>query len=70
MATVGFRSMSVEDAAHILGCTVSRVRQLLRAETIVGEKLNARAWAVDRRSVAQFARKQPKTGRPRVGKTA
>lgn len=57
--------ISVAEAATIIGCTEGRVRQLLIDETLAGQKLNERAWAVERKSAENFA-KQPQTvGRPR-----
>lgn len=58
--------VSVADAAEILGCTVGRIRQLLIDGTIYGMKLNARAWAVERKSVEKLARIPQKVGRPRL----
>lgn len=61
---------SVAQAAKRLGCTTGRVRQLLRDELLKGEKLNARAWAVDRRSVERAAKREQVRGRPRIGTPA
>jgi hypothetical protein len=58
--------ISVKDAADILGCTEGRVRQLLDAEVIAGTKLHERAWAVERKSVEAYARREITVGRPRV----
>lgn len=58
--------ISVADAAAILGCTEGRVRQLLDAETIAGEKLHERAWAVERKSVEAYSKREITVGRPRV----
>jgi len=58
----------VSEAAAIIGCTTGRVRQLLIAGKLVGEKYvdadNA-PWAVDRKSVAAYSKVVQKTGRPR-----
>ena len=59
--------LSVEEAADLLGCTVGRIRQMLRAEELKGEKLNERAWAVDREDAEKAARKPQERGRPRIG---
>jgi hypothetical protein len=57
--------VSVSEAAEIIGCSDSRVRQLLIDRTLAGQKLNERAWAVERKSAESYA-KQPQTvGRPR-----
>jgi excisionase family DNA binding protein len=58
--------ISVPDAAALLGCTEGRVRQLIYEGTITGMKLNERAWAVDRKSVESYAKRDISTGRPRV----
>src|SRR5690606_28426241 len=57
--------VSVNEAAEVIGCTVGRVRQLLIAGRLEGEKLNERAWRVDRRSAEKYARDMAHTGRPR-----
>jgi excisionase family DNA binding protein len=61
--------VSVPEAADILGCTGGRVRQLLIAGELPGEKLNARAWAVDRKAVEKMAAIPRTKGRPRNGET-
>ena len=58
--------VSVSDAAAKLGCTEGRVRQLLIDGTIIGMKLNERAWAVDRKSLDKFAKIPQTSGRPRL----
>ena len=57
--------ISVAEAAVIIGCTEGRVRQLLIDETITGQKLNERAWAVERKSAETFAKVPQLIGRPR-----
>ncbi len=61
--------LSVEEAANFLGLTGSRIRQMLRDEELKGEKLNERAWAVERSSVEKAAKNQQDggRGRPRSG---
>lgn len=59
--------LSVPEAADALGCTVSRVRQLLRAGDLAGKKLNERAWAIRKADVDKLARVPYVTGRPRSG---
>lgn len=58
--------ISVSDAAEVLGCTEGRVRQLLDEKKIEGEKLHERAWAVDRKSVEAYSKREITTGRPRI----
>ena len=58
--------ISCEAAAKLIGCTRGRVRQLLRAGDIEGEKINARAWMVFRKSAEEYAKKQQPSGRPRI----
>lgn len=61
--------LSVPETAEILGVTGSRVRQMLANETLRGEKLNERAWAVYRDSVEKALKEQRDggRGRPRSG---
>lgn len=59
--------VSVPEAADILGCTGGRVRQMLIAGELEGQKLNERAWAVDRKSVEKMAKIPQTKGRPRNG---
>jgi len=61
--------LSVPEAADLLGVTGSRVRQMLGDGTLLGEKLNERAWAVYRSSVEKAAKNQQDggRGRPRSG---
>jgi len=40
------KQYTVTQAAELAGCTVSYVRQLLRAKKIKGEKLGERAWVI------------------------
>lgn len=57
--------ISVNEAAAIIGCTVGRVRQMLLASELLGAKLNARAWAVDRKAAEKLAKNPSHVGRPR-----
>jgi len=58
--------MSVEEAARRIGITPGRVRQLLCAGEIRGQKL-AKVWAIPESQVEKFCQQPQKTGRPRVG---
>ena len=62
--------LTISQAADALGCTTGRIRQLLRDEHsgLRGEKVNARAWIVEKKSVEKFAKQVPSVGRPRIGK--
>jgi hypothetical protein len=57
--------VSVAEAAEIIGCSPGRVRQLLIDGTLTGQKLNERAWAVERKSAEAFAKTPQTVGRPR-----
>ena len=61
--------LSVEEAARRLGITGSRVRQMLREDELLGEKLGERSWAVYRDSVDKAVKNQRDggRGRPRSG---
>lgn len=58
--------LKIGEAAEKIGCTVSYIRQLLRAGELNGQKVGERAWLVENNSVVKFAKKPKKTGRPRV----
>ncbi|MFW0773548.1 helix-turn-helix domain-containing protein [Paenarthrobacter nitroguajacolicus] len=52
-ADIAIRSMSAAEAALLLGCTERRVRQLLAAERIAGQRVAGR-WLVDADSVDDY----------------
>jgi len=58
---------TVAQAAKILGCTTGRVRQLLIAKTLPGEKMSPTLWLIPRDKLAAFKKNLPTTGRPRNG---
>ncbi len=58
--------VTVTEAAKIIGCTDGRVRQLLRAGTLAGERVNERAWLVEKDDAKRLAKHPATTGRPRV----
>ena len=58
--------VTVTTAAEIMGCTPGRVRQMLRADEIEGEKVGERAWMVLRKAAEKRAQKPEGPGRPRV----
>lgn len=60
--------ITVEHAAEIIGITPGRVRQMLRANELRGEKFSERAWIVDRKSAQKLAKVSHSVGRPRGGK--
>lgn len=60
--------VSVTQAAQQLGCTTGRVRQLLIAGIIEGQKLTPRSWAVKTSSLDKVAKIPHTTGRPRGSK--
>lgn len=47
-------ALTVEAAASALGLTTGRVRQLLRAGVLVGEKVTERCWLISRASVEAY----------------
>lgn len=57
--------MSVGEAADAIGCTPGRVRQMLRAGELPGEKLHQMAWLIKKQDVEKVAKAEYKTGRPR-----
>jgi excisionase family DNA binding protein len=61
--------MTVQQAADAAGCTVSYVRQLLRAEVITGEKFGERAWVIPINQLEKLkVSPTGKPGKPRIGK--
>lgn len=67
MILMAFNLVGVTEAAQIIGVTPSRVRQLLRAGELKGEKLGPRAWAITRKEVERAKADVPTLGRPRSG---
>lgn len=67
MALPAKEFLSVSEAAKALGCTVGRIRQMLRKGNLKGQKLNERAWVVDPASLRKNAANPPTVGRPRIG---
>ena len=52
--------LSTEEAAVALGLTDGRIRQMLRADELAGEKLGRRSWAIPSSEVERFKRKRDK----------
>ena len=59
------RWLTAQEAADVLGCTTSRIRQLCIREQVLGKKFTQNAWFVDRQSLAKYARKPRYGGRPK-----
>lgn len=59
---------TTEQAAIMLGCTRTRIIQLLQAGKLTGIKAGKRCWLVSHATLAK-ARKAPRRrgGRPRIG---
>ena len=55
--------MTVQEAAESLGVTDSRVRQMLIAGELIGEKFG-KSWAVTRKAVVDFGKKDRPRGNP------
>lgn len=53
--------VTTAQAAEIIGCVDSRVRQLLREGTIAGERVG-RDWLVLRKSAEMYAKTERKPG--------
>jgi excisionase family DNA binding protein len=58
--------VNVNEAATMLGCTVGRVRQMLRDGSLRGLKANAKAWLVPTTEIERMQEKPYSTGRPRI----
>lgn len=59
------RWMNVVEAAELLHCDPSRIRQLLIRKQVIGQKFTGRGWAVDRKSLLKYAEKPRFGGRPK-----
>lgn len=60
--------LNVTEAAELIGCDPSRVRQLLREGGLKGIKVHSRAWLVDKKSAEKVRDLPHETGRPRKSK--
>ncbi len=58
--------LTVNQAAQRLRVTVGRVRQLLAAGVLSGEKIGPRCWLIDATSVAMYAVSDRRPGRKPV----
>ncbi|MGW9031010.1 excisionase family DNA-binding protein [Streptomyces sp. NPDC055722] len=47
-------TLSVDEAAAVLGCSAGYVRRLARAGTIRARRIGARAWAIDRTALDHY----------------
>jgi len=59
--------LTVDEAAQAMGCSAGRVRQLLRAGRLEGEKVSPRVWMVRKRSLQAYEREKSVFGRKRLG---
>jgi hypothetical protein len=59
---------SVATAASIIGCTECRVRQLLQAGRLAGQKIHTRAWIVDVRDAKRVRDLKHRVGAPRISR--
>lgn len=50
--------LSTEEAAVALGLTDGRIRQMLRAGELIGEKLGRRSWAIPSSEIDRFKRQR------------
>lgn len=57
----------VADAAETIGCTVGRMRQLIRAGDIDYVEVSPRVCLIPEAEVERLRDNKPKHGRPRVG---
>jgi len=61
-------SITVQEAATILGIDSSQVRRLIRRGTIKADRFGDKAWLVDPDSVNDYAQSPRKVGHPRKPK--
>lgn len=57
--------VSTTEAAEIIGVTRTRVIQMLGSGELPGEKINSRAWLIERKAAEKVAQAKYTTGRPR-----
>lgn len=56
--------LSTEETAKALGLTDGRIRQMLRAQELIGEKLGRRSWAIPSSEIERFKQQRDdKSGR-------
>jgi hypothetical protein len=56
MSTMLGNYLSVNEAAEALSLTVGRIRQLLLADELHGQKVNKKAWAIELREIKRYAK--------------
>jgi excisionase family DNA binding protein len=56
---------TVSEAAKTIGCSENHVRLLVKQGKLRGDKITERLWLVEKKHVAETAKKPGKTGRPR-----
>lgn len=56
--------IGVSAAAELIEVTPGRVRQLLRAKELTGEKLSELVWMVEKESAIRYKHNRPPVGRP------
>ena len=57
-ATQSQTYLSTEEAADALGLTDGRIRQLLRAEELIGEKVGRQSWLISADEIARLKRQR------------
>lgn len=60
--------LSTEEAGEALGLTDGRIRQMLRAQELIGEKLGRRSWAIPSSEIDRL--KRQRTHNPGPGATS
>ena len=69
MSTVNVgKYVSTSEAAEIIGVTRTRIIQMLGDGDLPGEKINSRAWLIERKEAEKVANLAYRTGRPRSGR--
>lgn len=57
--------VTADEAAEIIGVTVGRVYQMLRAGELHGRQFHSRAWLVVKESAVEASKNPAAVGRPR-----
>lgn len=57
--------LTPDEAADLIGCSGSRVRQMLRDGILAGKKVGERMWLVSEQEAKKAKENPASTGRPR-----
>lgn len=61
MSTTNFQFVTLSEAAEMVSLTTGRLRQMLRAGEISGQKAGPRLWLIPRREAEKLAKARNKS---------